>query len=148
MIETASPDGLNKTRHLLKASAHSLGGRATIRHAGPAPLCYVILAFALGGLGVGAAHASHATRQPAVTFRLINATYTSITALAIAPAGGDDFHAVTMDKPLQGGVTGLTFAIPAGGCLRDLRMTFRDGRVKHLDPLDVCRVHAIRLDAH
>ena len=46
----------------------------------------------------------------------------------------------------QGGLDALTVRMPAGTCLRDLRLTFRDGREQTMRNIDVCRTHGLRLD--
>lgn len=80
-------------------------------------------------------------------FDLMNAGFDSVTAIAIAPAGSADFHAIALDRPLQGGLTAMTFDLPAGSCLRDLQLTFDDGRQLLLPRIDVCRSHGLRLGA-
>lgn len=86
-------------------------------------------------------------RRPATTFRLVNATFDSVAALAIAPAASNDFHLVPLGKPLQGGFNTTTFRVPAGGCMRDLRITFRNGDVTSLPAIDMCRSHGLRIGA-
>lgn len=78
-------------------------------------------------------------------FDLVNATFDSVVALAIAPADQDAFHDIAIGQPLQGGLTSMTFDVPAGGCLRDLRVTFRDGRSRLFPHVDVCRSTGLRL---
>lgn len=85
--------------------------------------------------------------QSASNFDLVNASFDSVTALAVAPAGSASFRDVDLGRPLQGGLDALTFRMPAGDCLRDLRITFRDGREETLQAIDVCRTHGLRLDA-
>jgi hypothetical protein len=80
-------------------------------------------------------------------FDLMNATFDSVTAIEVAPAGSDDFHAIALDRPLQGGLTAMTFDLTAGPCLRDLRLTFEGGRQLLLPRIDVCRTHGLRLGA-
>jgi hypothetical protein len=75
----------------------------------------------------------------------VNGTFDSITALAMAPADGDAFHDIALDQPLQGGPTSMTFDVPAGGCLRDLRVTFHGGRTRLFAHVDVCRSTGLRL---
>jgi hypothetical protein len=83
----------------------------------------------------------------ASNFDLVNASFDSVTALAVAPADSGSFEDVELGRPLQGGLDALTFRMPAGDCLRDLRFTFRDGREETLKAIDVCRTHGLRLDA-
>ena len=78
-------------------------------------------------------------------FDVVNASHDSVMALAIAPAGSDAFQAVDIGKPLRGGVTGITLDVPPGGCRRDLRVTFRNGRMLLYPGLDLCRHRALRL---
>jgi hypothetical protein len=107
-----------------------------------------LLAFAPGSMlaasQVSAAHAD-AGRQPARHFKLVNATFDSVIALAIAPDGSDAFHDVALGEPLQGGLISMSFDVPAGACLRDLRVTFRGGRILFLPHIDVCRSDGLRL---
>lgn len=71
---------------------------------------------------------------------LVNTAPASLTAFAVATAATDDWHAVELgDAPLQGGGDSTTVAIRGAGCLRDLRSTFRDGRVLIQRDFDVCR---------
>ena len=98
-------------------------------------------------LAAPAASAAHADagRTAARHFKLANATFDSVTALAIAPDGSDAFHDIALGEPLQGGRTSMIFDVPAGGCRRDLRVTFRGGRILLLPHIDVCRSSGLRL---
>lgn len=98
-------------------------------------------------LAAPAASAAHAAtgRTAARHFKLVNATFDSVTALAIAPDGSDAFHDVALGEPLQGGLTSMIVDVPAGGCRRDLRVTFRGGRTLLLPHIDVCRGDGLRL---
>lgn len=115
------------------------------------PLRATTLVVALAALSLAACAAgtlrSDQAARPASNFDLVNASFDSVTALAVAPAGSGSFHAVDLGRPLQGGLDALTFRMPAGDCLRDLRITFRDGREKTFEAIDVCRTHGLRLDA-
>lgn len=84
-------------------------------------------------------------RSPTRHFDLVNATFDSVTALAIAPTGYDVFRDIVLGQPLQGGLTSMTFDVPAGGCLRDLRITFLGGRTQLFPRVDVCRSGGLRL---
>jgi hypothetical protein len=108
-----------------------------------------MLAFALCNLFVPTASATDANAGlvPARHFHLVNATFDSIIALAIAPADELSFHDIVLDQPLQGGLTSMIFDVPAGGCLRDLRVTFHGGRTRLLSHVDVCRSSGLRLTA-
>jgi hypothetical protein len=71
---------------------------------------------------------------------LVNTAPSSLTAFAVAPAGSGEWREVQLgDAPLQGGGDSATVAIRGEGCLRDLRSTFRDGRVLVQRDFDVCR---------
>ena len=103
-----------------------------------------MLAVALGFLLVPCVHAD-SSLAPTRHFKLVNGTFDSITALAMAPADGDAFHDIALDQPLQGGPTSMIFDVPAGGCLRDLRITFHGGRTQLFAHVDVCRSTGLRL---
>lgn len=106
----------------------------------------VMLAIALGNLLVApSAACADGTRTPQRHFDLVNASFDSVTALAIAPAGHDAFQGIALGRPLQGGLNALTFDVPAGGCLRDLRVTFSGGRTRIFPRIDVCRSTGLRL---
>lgn len=81
-------------------------------------------------------------------FDLVNATLDSVIALAIAPADRDAFQDIELGQPLQGGLTSMTFDVPAGGCLRDLRVTFKGERTQLFPRVDVCRSTGLRLTTH
>lgn len=71
---------------------------------------------------------------------LVNTAPSSLTGFAVAAAGSDDWRSVDLgDAPVQGGGDSTTVAIRGGDCLRDLRSTFRDGRVLIQRNFDVCR---------
>ena len=109
----------------------------------------VMFAFALGNLlVVPSAVSADSARRPARHFDLVNATFDSVIALAIAPADRDAFHDITLGQPLQGGLTSMTFDVPTGGCLRDLRVTFHGGRTQLVPRIDVCRSSGLRLASH
>jgi hypothetical protein len=78
-------------------------------------------------------------------FDLVNAGFDSVTAVAIAPAGSDDFQAIALGRPLQGGLTSMTVDLPVGSCLRDVRLTFNGGRQLLLSRINVCRTHGLRV---
>ena len=106
-----------------------------------------MLAVALGNLiVVPSAAGADAGRKPARHFDLVNATFDSVIALAIAPADHDAFQDIDLGQPLQGGLTSATFDVPAGGCLRDLLVTFHGGRTRLFPHIDVCRSSGLRLE--
>jgi hypothetical protein len=78
-------------------------------------------------------------------FDLVNATFDSVVALAISPSGRDAFQDIALGQPLQGGLTSMTFDVPAGGCMRDLRVTFGGGHTRIFSHIDVCRSTGLRL---
>lgn len=85
--------------------------------------------------------------RPGPYFHLLNATFDSVTGVAVAPSGSDAYQRIELGPPLQGGLNAATFRVPPGQCLRDLRVTFRDRRIEQLRAIDMCRVHGLRLDA-
>lgn len=78
-------------------------------------------------------------------YRIVNATSASATAIAMAPAGSAAFVDLPMGEALQGGLSDATVRIPAGECLRDMRVTFGNGSVARLEGIDVCRGNGLRL---
>jgi len=78
-------------------------------------------------------------------FRLVNATFDSVTAFAVAPAGSHAYVDASFASPLQGGLSSVTVSVPAGGCVRDVRVTFLNGHVESYPGLDVCRHSGLRL---
>ncbi|GAB2543248.1 hypothetical protein [Rhodanobacter koreensis] len=114
-----------------------------------ATILVTMFAVALGNLFVVPSAASaNAMRKPARHFNLVNATFDSVIALAIAPADRDAFQDITLGQPLRGGLTSMTFDVPAGGCLRDLRVIFHDGHTQLFPRIDVCRSSGLRLMPH
>ncbi len=108
-----------------------------------------LFAVALGNLLVPfSASSAEADRVPSRQFNLVNATLDSVIALAISPAGGDLLHEIAIGRPLQGGLTSMTFDVPAGGCLRDLHLTFHGGRTQLFPMIDVCHASGLRLTRH
>jgi len=95
-------------------------------------------------LAVAAAHAN-AGPAPTRYFDLVNTSHDSVTSLAVAPAGSGAFREVALDAPLRGGLTSTTVDLAEGGCLRDLRVAFRNGRTLVYPDIDVCRNRQLRL---
>jgi hypothetical protein len=108
---------------------------------------FVAIAFLLATLLNAPAQAG-GQRHPARHFDLVNTTFDDVTALAIAPTGSDSFHDIMLGEPLQGGLTSITVDVPDGGCLRDVRVTFRGGRTLLYPHIDACRYHGLRLMPH
>ncbi|KLD78289.1 hypothetical protein Y886_11110, partial [Xanthomonas hyacinthi DSM 19077] len=86
--------------------------------------------------------------QPGRLFRIVNATFDSVTALEIADDSTSSFQPINLGEPLQGGLTSTTVRLPDGACLRDVRATFRDGRHEVYHAIDVCKSTGLRLSAH
>jgi hypothetical protein len=82
---------------------------------------------------------------PARSLKIVNATFDSATAMTVSPAGEDHFVDVVLGEPLHGGVADATVRLPAGRCLRDVRVTFQPGYTTTLAGLDVCRITGLRL---
>lgn len=71
---------------------------------------------------------------------LVNTAPTSLVAFDVALPGSDDWRAIALsDTALRGGGDSTIVAIRGGGCVRDLRSTFRDGRVLIQRGFDTCR---------
>lgn len=104
----------------------------------------ILLATVLAATATACASTDNGLAAPSY-FDVVNASHDSVTALAIAPAGSDAFEAVDIGKPLRGGVTGMTLDVPPGGCRRDLRVDFSDGRRLLYPGVDLCRHRALRL---
>jgi hypothetical protein len=114
-----------------------------------ATVLIAMFAITLGNLlVVPSAASANAVRRLARHFDLVNATFDSVIALAIAPADRDAFQDIALGQPLQGGLTSMTFDVPAGGCLRDLRITFHGERTQLFPHVDVCRSSGLRLTPH
>ena len=105
-----------------------------------------LLAAILGSLFITpSASATDASRSLSRHFDLVNATFDDIIALAMAPTNSDAFQDIALDQPLPGGLNSVTFDVPPGGCLRDLRVTFHNGRIQRFPRIDVCRSSGLRL---
>lgn len=85
------------------------------------------------------------TRTAPRYFDLVNASHESVVSFSVSPAGQDVYQDVVIDAPLRGGVTSTTVGLPDGGCLRDLRIAFGDGRTLIYPQIDVCRYRRLRL---
>lgn len=105
--------------------------------------CIVAIASAL----TAACAASTPRALPSRPFDLVNASFDSVNRLEVAPAGSGDFQPIALGRPLQGGLEATTVRMPAGNCLRDLRITFHGGREVTVHRINACRVHGLRLDA-
>lgn len=105
--------------------------------------CIVAIASAL----TAACAAGTPRTLPSRSFDLVNASFDSVTRLEVAPAGSGDFQPIALGRALQGGLDTATVRMPAGDCLRDLRITFPGDHEVTLHRIDVCRVHGLRFDA-
>ena len=83
--------------------------------------------------------------QRAHPFTLVNATLDSVTGVAMAPASSDAFEEIALGEALRGGRASATVDLPAGDCLRDVRVTFLHGRSQVFPSVDVCRSRTLRL---
>ncbi|HEY0659903.1 MAG TPA: hypothetical protein VGD21_01055 [Lysobacter sp.] len=106
------------------------------------PTRAAVLATLLLAVATHGAHAEHASTR---YFDLVNATHDSVTSFAVAPAGSDAFRELDLGGPLRGGLTSTTVDIAEGGCRRDFRVVFRDGRRLLYPDIDVCRYRRLRL---
>lgn len=76
-----------------------------------------------------------------------NSARSSIVAFEAAPAGTGAFRPIALaDHSVQGGGDSamIAFRKQDGGCLRDFRITFFDGRVLPVKDYDVCRMSVFR----
>jgi len=115
----------------------------------PARLIHALTALAVLAVTASAFAADRPPRdQPGRLFRIVNATFDSVTALEIADDSTRGFQVIHLGEPLQGGLTSTTVRLPDGACLRDVRATFRDGRSEVYRAIDVCKATGFRLSAH
>lgn len=85
--------------------------------------------------------------SPGRLFRIVNASFDSVTALEVANNDATAYASIDLREPLQGGLTSTTVRLPDGSCLRDVRATFRDGRSEVYRDIDVCKASGLRLSA-
>jgi hypothetical protein len=102
-------------------------------------------AVAIAAFATGAANA--AGEKVVHHLRIVNATFDSVTSLAFALPQDPVFRGMDLESPLQGGLTSITVDVPGEGCLRDVRVTFRNGRALVYPNLDLCRHSGLRLTA-
>lgn len=112
-----------------------------------AAICSIAFAATFTAACAASTPRGDAATAPGPYLQLVNATFDSVTAVAVAPAGSEAFQRIALGQPLQGGLTATTLRVPPGQCLRDLRVTFQNQRVERFGAIDICRVHALRLDA-
>jgi len=99
----------------------------------------------LAALLASTATHANAERKPTRYFDLVNAARDSVTSLAVAPAGSDAFRDIDLGAPLRGGLTSTTVELADGDCLRDFRLTFRNGRTLVYPGIDICNHRGLRL---
>ncbi|HXO99246.1 MAG TPA: hypothetical protein VN813_02030 [Luteibacter sp.] len=104
----------------------------------------LMLAIATSALAADLTRPSADKRQAGL-YTVVNATFDSITGVALANANTDTFEDVVLGESLPGGLNTATVRLPPGECLRDIRVTFRDGRSQVFPAIDVCRSHTLRL---
>lgn len=109
--------------------------------------CLAISLTVLASAASAQDHGARTDRQTSAPFNLVNATADSVTSVALATSGSDDFILVDIGGALTGGLNAVAFQLPAGPCLRDLQVTFTHQRVSRLKGIDVCRTHGLRLDS-
>jgi hypothetical protein len=85
---------------------------------------------------------------PGRLFRLVNASFDSVTAVEVASRNATGYMPIDLREPLQGGLTSTTVRLPDGTCLRDVRVTFRDGRSEVYRDVDVCKANGLRLSTN
>jgi len=97
-----------------------------------------ILFFALTAFGASSAGAQTHYLD------IYNTAPSSVTAFESAPAGSGEFRAAELgERPLHGGGDSTTVAFDgSGGCLRDLRIMFADGRTLEHKAFDVCKLRS------
>jgi hypothetical protein len=86
--------------------------------------------------------------NPGRLFRIVNASFDSVTALEVANNDASGYEPIDLREPLQGGLTSTTVRLPDGTCLRDVRVTFRGGRSETYRDIDICKATGLRLSAN
>lgn len=114
----------------------------------PAHLAFAFATLAVIAATGGVAAADFQPRtHPGRLFRIVNASFDSVTSLEVANDDASGYQRVDLREPLQGGLTSTTVRLPDGACLRDVRVTFRDGRSEVYRGIDVCKATGLRLSA-
>ncbi|MFT3763337.1 MAG: hypothetical protein QM761_12195 [Pseudoxanthomonas sp.] len=88
-----------------------------------------------------------APRESVKLFKLVNRGFDSVTSLAVAPTGTDAYREVYLGEPLRGGGDSATVEIPAEYCRYDLRFSFRNGKKRVYEDVDVCRSTGLRIES-
>ena len=86
--------------------------------------------------------------RPGRLFRIVNGSYDSVMALAVTSGSATGYQPIDLREPLHGGLTSTTVRLPGGACLRDMQVTFRDGRSQVYRDIDVCKATGLRLSAN
>lgn len=102
------------------------------------------LFFAVAIVAVPGALCAHTAHH----FDIVNASAHTITAVAVAPAGGQVFRKAVDEsgKPvrLRSGESMTIMTLPSeGGCLRDMRVSFDNGQESIERDFDICKAGAI-----
>jgi hypothetical protein len=97
------------------------------------PICAAVLTTLLVA-ATSYAETSRRTRY----LELINRAHDSVTMWALAPAGDDEFHAMPLASPLEGGGDSTTIEVAGDRCRYDLRFTFSSNRTLIYRDIDVC----------
>lgn len=74
---------------------------------------------------------------------LINRAHAAASTVEVAEHGSDDFHALVLAGPIEGGGGQATVALRETGCRLDLRFQFSDGRRARYSDTNVCRGDAL-----
>jgi hypothetical protein len=118
-------------------------------HTKPVRLAFAFAALAVLAAACPAIAADFQTQAgPRRMFRIVNASFDSVTALEVANKEATGYEPVDLREPLQGGLTSTTVRLPDGACVRDVRVTFRDGRSEVYRDIDVCKATGLRLSAN
>lgn len=99
---------------------------------------------ALYGIIVSGVLATAAHAEPRYYMEMINDAPSSVQVVEVAVAGSERWESLQVGAPLHGGGDAVTLGLPrGGGCLRDFRVAFVDGRVMR-QRFNVCRYGAFR----
>ena len=105
-------------------------------------MALLVLVAAMPAVSFSAELTQHPQAHP---FTLVNATLDSVTGVAMASARSGAYEEISLTEALRGGRASATVDIPAGDCVRDVRVTFLHGRSQVFPAVDVCRSRTLRL---
>lgn len=89
---------------------------------------------------------AHAGAEASTRYvELINRAHDSVTSLAIATAGSDQFRDKPLGAPLRGGGDSAIIEIRGDTCLYDFRFLFRNGRTLVYEGVDICHGRSLRI---